>query len=178
MKPSGRPLDRSQQAWVQSKYKLAFPHLTRIESNEDVETQKRGVDLYIHLLGEASTRVEEKVRWRYYNDILLEDWSVYEEQKLGWARDMSKITEYLAYYFPETRVFWIMCYPALRHWFLENYEIILHPILRDRIRRLGKENEYIWGKTESPGYNYHTANIPVPLDTFDPAWFRKNFWIY
>jgi hypothetical protein len=117
--------------------------------------------------------IEEKVRTRYYGDLLLEDWSVYEKRTPGWTRDKHKTTDYLAYYYPRQRIFWIMHFPALRDWFYENYDTVLAEIKRQDIKRFN--SEYVWGKTKESGY--HTANIPVPLSVFGCDWINKHFRI-
>ena len=71
-------------------------------------------------------------------------------------------------------------YPSLRDWFYEHYDTVLMEIRQKRIKAWGKEKEYAMGETlgQLGNANYHTANIPVNINDFEPDWLAKNFWAY
>jgi hypothetical protein len=180
MKPYERPLTMKQGEWLRSKYRKAFPSMRGLDYNNEESTQRQGVDLYVNFNDLKPIKVDEKARWQYYGDILLEDWSIFEIKKPGWTRDTSKITDCIAYFFPEQEIFYMIHYPSLRDWFYEHYDTVLMEIRQKRIKAWGKEKEYAMGETlgQLGNANYHTANIPVNINDFEPDWLAKNFWAY
>ena len=153
--------------WLEAIYRQAFPHLTSIIANSDVETQKKGVDSYLVLKNGHRVKVEEKERKKDYGDLLLEDFSNFERRSAGWARDDRKITDYLAYIIVPPRFAYILYYPALRRIFIDNLDL------------WRQKHSYVFGKTfEGDILLYTTANIPVPFNEFPEDWLAKNCWRY
>lgn len=153
--------------WIEVAYKKAFPHLVAIFYNKEVETQKKGVDLYAKIENGTRVKIEEKVRGYSYDDLLLEDYSNYEQRTPGWARDITKISDYLAYILLPSRLVYIIYFPALRRIFIERYPE-------------WSKVPYKFGKTFDQDNNllYTTANIPVPIVYFPKDWRLKNWWTY
>ncbi|GAI85683.1 unnamed protein product, partial [marine sediment metagenome] len=131
------------------------------------ERQKKGIDLILLLPNDQEAKIEEKARSQVFDDILLEDWSNYEQKTPGWARDLSKTTDYLSYIQLPTRKLWLLYYPALRRFFLDNYKDI------------ETRFSYVFGKTYNAGnLLYTTANYPLPWSYFPQDWLLKNCWKY
>ena len=67
-------------------YSEAFPGLESIEFVDDIETQKMGIDKILQFENGRRLTVDEKKRRDVYDDVLLEIWSIWSDQKkkLGW----------------------------------------------------------------------------------------------
>jgi len=126
---------------------------------EDGWPQRHGVDRVIWLQSGKMIAVEEKVRLENYNDVLLEIWSVWHEDKTkrtkGWATRDDLVCHYLTY----------VIIPS------QQYFLFPFPQLRQAVRANGKE----WRKKakarcdgfyvkESPNEGYITKNLIVPTD--------------
>jgi len=161
--------------WLNTLYRQAFPHLRRIEGNTDLATQFEGVDKRFYCRNPRPYRIEEKLRYTDYGDLLLEDYSNYTTKRPGWARDTQKTTEFLAYIIVPSKALWIVRYPALRQYFLANYVG-----LYERYVKQSKTGDYVWGKTPTRDgcLPFQTANIPVPIKEFPKNWLATNFWGY
>jgi len=113
-----------EEAWA-AFYRKVWPDLLAcVRLDKDSEWQRAGVDRLIirpHLI---VTTIDEKMRERNYNDILLEEWSVCEfdsntktvthGNKPGWAMDRSKRCDYLAYAIPAARKCYLIPFDLLR----------------------------------------------------------------
>jgi len=161
--------------WIESIYKKAFPSLISIEENTEKITQKQGVDFYLYIKAPKPIKLEVKDRYYDYPDILLEDYSCWERRTPGWARDMSKVTDYLSYIVHPRKEIFMFYYLALRRYFLSEYDRLF-----DCYVKHSKTGTYIWGKTldREREILYKTANIPVPLSDFPRGWLLKNCWRY
>jgi hypothetical protein len=162
--------------WLNGLYKQAFPHLENIVDNKNVTSQFEGVDKWLYCKNTGRPfRIEEKLRNKDYGDLLLEDYSNWDTKRPGWTRDIQKITDYLVYIILLRKTLWIFCYPALRQYFLTNYD----NLYKSYVTR-SRTGDYVWGNTPDQNGNllFKTANIPVPLGEFPRNWLLKNFWRY
>jgi hypothetical protein len=161
--------------WLNGLYKQAFPHLEHIEENTDLATQFEGVDKWFYCGNPRPYRIEEKFRYDDYGDLLLEDYSNYATKSPGWTRDTQKTTEFLAYIIVPNKALWMLRYPALRQYFLTNYDR-----LYERYVKGSKTGDYKWGKTKDDNGHllFQTANIPVPIKEFPKNWLATNFRRY
>ena len=65
-------------------YHRVFPGIKTIELVVDMAMQRKGIDKILHFKSGKSVTIDEKKRRKYYGDILLELWSVWEQNKRGW----------------------------------------------------------------------------------------------
>ena len=128
-------------------YFRVFPHLKSIELVEDLEEQKKGIDKKLHLENGKILLIDEKKRRKDYGDILLEEYSNYENKKVGWlGRD--KYTYYIVYVIQESMTIYLLPFLLLQLAWIHNYKSWL-----ERFGRKFADNKY-----------YKTSNIPVPTD--------------
>ena len=73
-----------------------FP-LDKVGFCYDVESQKRGFDKRIMFQDNRSLIIEEKVRYKPYEDVFVERWEDRRVGKVGWGWDTELICDYLAY---------------------------------------------------------------------------------
>lgn len=74
-----------------------FP-LSQVTIQHNDSTQKRGVDKRISFDGgNTYIIIEEKVRYKPYNDVFVERWEDKRIWKVGWAWDTELVCNYLAY---------------------------------------------------------------------------------
>lgn len=78
-------------------YQKAFPMMQEmINHRQDGDHQRHGIDRSIILRNSKQILVDEKIRFKPYDDILLEVWSDFERKKPGWvAKDL--LCDYIAY---------------------------------------------------------------------------------
>ena len=76
--------------------------------------QKRGIDTILLMDNGKQIYFDEKVRRADYNDILLEEWSNEGRQKIGWAFDHTKWTDYIAYLIPVAKTCFLLPFDLLR----------------------------------------------------------------
>lgn len=62
-------------------YYKKFPHLEQIEIVSDIEQQKKGIDKILHLEGGKTIFIDEKKRRKDYGDILIEEYSDFDNKK-------------------------------------------------------------------------------------------------
>lgn len=94
--------------WWTSFYRNAFfPHYVDHTNNTAADTQKRGVDHRVRMVGDTFVVTDAKVRSDVYDDVLLEIWSNWEAKVKGWAVK-SQETTYLAYVFPTVARGWLI----------------------------------------------------------------------
>ena len=128
-------------------YKRIFPDLTKIEFAYDLELQKKGIDKILHFKNGKTVLIDEKKRRKDYGDILLEEYSNYEEKIWGWL-NREKHTDYLIYYIVPTSKIYIFPFLILQLTWLRNYKKWL-------------EN---YGRKFAINKNYKTSNIPIPTE--------------
>jgi len=138
-------------------YGLFFPgsYVQRITGNGilEGEMQKAGIDVIVQCpkIGQ-SFYIDEKIREEEYNDILLEEYSKWEEKVPGWLEKNNK-TDYIAYVILPSRLIYMLPYPILRLAYLKNKEKWIR--------------EY--GRKFAPNTSYSTSNIPVPWEELKRA---------
>ncbi|MBA7566108.1 hypothetical protein ES708_07795 [subsurface metagenome] len=161
-------LSKEDSKWVHTLYHQAFPSLKQIIKNDNLALQQKGVDLIFLCKDGLKVKVEEKIRNKYYPDILIEEYSNWERKTPGWGMNMELITEYLAYIVLPKQFVYIMYYPALRRLFQENHTQWL------------SKNKRQFGTTKDEQGNilYHTSNIPVSVKAFPLGWWLTNAWEY
>jgi hypothetical protein len=161
-------LNLEQRQWILSKYKMAFPHALRFVECTTAQRQKEGVDYYALFADSAPLFIEEKIRWEKYPDLLIEEYANWDKKTPGWGLDKNKKTHYLAYIIIPSKEIFIIDFPALQQFFIDNYNLLTH------------KYERVMGKTyDNFGHLlYQTSNIPVPWQEFDKLWKAKNVWHY
>lgn len=123
-------------------------------SARDLSVQRLGIDLAILLPdGQTLITVEEKIRFRKFDDILVEIISNDRTQKPGWAFTFQ--ADYLMYYRT----------PLPKHYGLYN---------RDPFKRTVAENIKTWKNryqiitAKNEGYN--TISVAIPIPVFDEVY--------
>lgn len=67
-------------------YRRAFPNMQAVvDHRQDGEHQRAGIDRSIILANSKQILIDEKIRWKAYNDIALEYWSDYGKRVPGWV---------------------------------------------------------------------------------------------
>lgn len=159
MEPSKREL-RLVEDTLDRFYELFFPdsYVQRINGFTPLEgdLQKAGIDVIVHCQNIGQTfNLDEKIRWEDYGDILLEEYSKYDQRVPGWLEknDRSDFIPYVIV--PRGEVF-MLPYPILRAAYIKNKETWL--------------NEY--GRRFAKNRGYRTSNIPVPWGVL-----KQSIWI-
>lgn len=111
-------------------YRQAFPTMqAMVNHRQDGDHQRLGIDRSIILRNSKQITVDEKVRFKAYDDILLEVWSDKQRQKPGWvAKDL--LCDYIAYAVAPLGVCYLLPVPQLRlawqkngrRWYRENFK--------------------------------------------------------
>jgi hypothetical protein len=128
--------------------KDTFATLDNIERvDDDMDLQRRGIDIIVHLDNGNKIRIDEKIRKKWYGDILLEEYSVLEDKKWGWL-SREKYTDYIIYCCPSAGKGFLLPFQLLQLAWLKNYK--------------HWRKEYGVKKAKNNGYT--TTNIPVPVD--------------
>lgn len=67
-------------------YRQAFPTMqAMVDHRDDGEHQRAGIDRSVILANSKQVLIDEKVRWKAYNDIALEYWSDRDRRVPGWV---------------------------------------------------------------------------------------------
>jgi hypothetical protein len=128
-----------------------FPDLTEMRIEEDRAFQVRGVDRRIKLTGNPARvqLIEEKVRKETYEDFLLEYWSVFERQVLGWIEKPDQMSDFLIYVFLASAEAYLLPFQPLRSaWLAHRTEWIA------KYPRIVGQNE---------GYTTISCAVPIPV---------------
>lgn len=133
-------------AWWEAIYRRAFPAFCGMETISDRRGQRRSTDRKIHLLGERSVLIEEKVRHVVYQDFALEFWSRKEHGVPGWIEKPADCA-YLAYVFKPIQECYLIPFPALQAAWLTHREA-----WKARYTVMSSENR-----------DYTTEWVPVPI---------------
>jgi hypothetical protein len=93
----------------------------------DLLMDKTGVDYWVHVNDGKPIGVDVKIRrqdrrLRGYDDLALETWSDIERQKIGWTRDASKSTDWVLWYWLDTRRRCLLPFAPLRAVFTIQWE--------------------------------------------------------
>lgn len=106
-------------------YSETFPNMVSSSINYDVQTQRLGIDRYILLTTGTILTIEEKVRYKHYGDIAIEEWSNYENRIKGWT-EKPLVCDYVIYaILPPTgsNTFYILPFQKLQKaWFAHKKE--------------------------------------------------------
>ena len=138
----------AQQPFWNDLYQKMFPEqFDHAEVNTDLETQRRGVDRVITLKNGRRWLVEEKLREKDYGDILLEYWSILEQDKPGWTVNNQALTQILAYGVKPANRFFVFMFTELR------------AAARAHHQEWAKQ----YGYQDSLNEGYITRNIAVPI---------------
>lgn len=126
-------------------YARVLPNVKEVRMVKDMKLQRKGIDKQVFLSSGKVVLIDEKKRRKDYGDILLEEYSVWEQKKVGWlGRD--KHTDYIVYAFMDTKRVYLLPFLLLQKAWLKNYH--------DWVKRHGRK--FADNKT------YRTSNIPVP----------------
>jgi hypothetical protein len=140
-------LDSSNDDFINKTYQKIFPHVIEIQKVTDLKLQKSGVDkIFITDSGKAIL-VDEKIRRKWYGDILLEEFSDYERKTKGWI-GREKHTDYIAYIILPTKTLYLLPFLLLQKVWIENYDYWL--------------KEY--GRRYAINESWKTSNIPIPTN--------------
>lgn len=111
-------------------YERAFPTMqAMINHRQDGDHQRQGIDRSIILRNSKQILVDEKIRFKPYDDILLEVWSDFERKRPGWvAKDL--LCDYIAYAVEPLGKCYLLPAPQLRlawqkngkKWYANNFK--------------------------------------------------------
>jgi hypothetical protein len=126
-------------------YNKAFPNIQKIEFIEDLQKQKQGIDKIIYFKSGKTISIDEKKRRKWYGDILLELWSVYEHKKRGWLFTCQ--CDYIVYaVMPEQKVF------------------LLPSLLLKKAWNTNKDKWLKYKEINAQNKGYVTKSIAVPVN--------------
>lgn len=89
-----------------------------------IEQDKTGVDFWVTLKNNKRIGIDVKIRDHDFgkDDLALETWSVIETGKVGWTRDPQKQTDYIVWYWKDTKRYCIVPYLLLRKAFIQHWQ--------------------------------------------------------
>jgi len=139
--------DQEEQPFWEAVYRAAFPGLLSVNSvRQDGWAQRAGIDRVIVLSSGKVIKIDEKVRSKSYDDILLERWSDEQRKQPGWVQKPLDC-DFIAYAFIDSGV----CY--------------LLPTLL--LQRAWRENGRKWiaecQEVRAQNKGYVTVSIAVPI---------------
>jgi len=142
--------------WVNKFYKNVFPGVERCSAVSSADLQKAGIDKILRFKKGSlrqSITIDEKIRYSFYNDILLEEYSNYEERTPSWLIKNNTLCDYISYIFKNQKIVYLFEYKKLKESWDSNY--------KHWLEKYGRK----FGKTKDRFGNvlYRTSNIPVPL---------------
>lgn len=140
-------IDNNDDKILSDLYYRVFPLLKSIEIVSDIELQKKGIDKILHFFNGKKLFIDEKKRRKNYNDILIEEYSVFENKTWGWL-NRGMITDYIVYIIMDVKIAYFLPFQLLQKAWLRNYTQWL--------------NEY--GRIFAQNKNYRTSNIPIPTN--------------
>jgi hypothetical protein len=104
-----------------------FPHAVKVEKARLAE-DKQGIDYTIHLPNNKIQAVDLKARGEDYSrkqppqdDYTLEIWSDIGK-KVGWTRDLNKLTDYIYWLWQDTGRWSLVPFPMLRKVFIDHWK--------------------------------------------------------
>lgn len=143
--------------WVNKFYKKAFPGVKVCHAVDGADLQKAGIDKILRYRQRSrrqSITVDEKIRETLYPDILLEEYSNWQQRVPGWLMADNALCDYISYIFRRQRLVFLLRYKELKQSWDKNYPLWVEKYKR----RYGKTKDHN-GKVK-----YTTSNIPVPLE--------------
>lgn len=142
--------------WWPRVYRAAFPGLmSAVSVRQDGWAQRGGIDRVLTLASGKTLSVDEKVRYRDYDDVLLEYWSVFRDGKgvtPGWvAKDLA--CDYIAYaWVPSERCLLLPFQDLRRAWRKNHREWVA----------LGERGTMGFFKSVAQNDGYETVAVCVP----------------
>lgn len=131
-------------------YEELFPDMVSFERCDHIESQKRGIDRIITLSDGSQVTIEEKIRYKDYNDIALERWSSFEDKTLGWClKELD--CDYVLYLFWNSGRYFLIPFENLRQSLIDNI--------------LEWENNYRILRTRNRGVRSHYTTVSVCVPT-------------
>lgn len=146
--------------WWEDVYRAAFPAFGgMVRVKDDGWGQRGGVDRAITLTSGKTLYVDEKVRTKEYDDILLEVWSDRDAKTLGWVRkDLA--CDFIAYAFVQSCRCYLLPFQTLRKCW-ENDGAIWWRMAKERI----PGHQIVEANNRSAGRRpYTTVSITVPTN--------------
>lgn len=143
-----RSQEQADAPWWGEVYRRAFPDFDGMHCvRDDGWAQRGGIDRVVVLRSGKTVTIDEKVRDKDYDDILLEYWSDYERRTKGWvAKELA--CDFIAYAFVPSQTCYLL--PALA------------------LRRAWREHWRHWVETfrrvEARNRGYTTVSVAVPID--------------
>lgn len=128
-------------------YRTLFSDFHYLETVEVRRWQFKGVDRVVYLTGGHAIHVEEKLRRKFYNDILLEYTSNDRTNTLGWIEKQLNV-DYLIYAFLDIRKAFAFPWVLLQSAWFTNKHVWLHR----------------YGTRIAKNRGYNTLSCPVPTD--------------
>ena len=135
--------------WWMDVYRKAFPGLkAAVNVRDDGWAQRGGIDRVLTLASGKTETVDEKVRDKVYNDILLEYWSDVERKIRGWIQK-ELACDFIAYAFIPNQTCYLMPFPTLRRAWHQHGRtwIATHPRI----------------EAQNPGYITVSVAVPIPI---------------
>lgn len=131
-------------------YREMFDNITRISKGrpDKCQSQANGIDRIIYFEDNKVITIEEKIRAKDYNDILLEYISNDQTNAPGWMEKNLSI-DYLVYCILETGRFLIFDWRTLRRAWKRNKEE-----WKEKYKKVEAENE---------GYSTHSVCVPTEV---------------
>lgn len=103
--------------------------LDKIPSAIDIvkasESEDRaGTDWWVERLNNKPLSIDLKARAKDYkrDDLALEIWSVIESEVIGWTRDITKATDYILWFWEDTKKYCLIPFPMLCYVFTSKWE--------------------------------------------------------
>lgn len=136
-------------------YKASFKNLIRVVRTTDKQEQYDGIDVKLFFSDcKDPTFIDEKIRRKDYGDILLEEYSNWQDKTPGWL-EKRKRTHFLNFV-------WVFDNKCL----LLPYQLVRQAYLTHKTKWL----EQFKRKFADNG-SYQTSNIPVPIrELYDAIW--------
>jgi len=120
----------------------------------NIPLQKKGIDRIITLENGRNLYVDEKVRFRNYNDILLEYWSSYEHRTPGWM-DKNLDIDYLCYAFVNDKLCYVIPWHNLKR---------VWRYYREKWIRSGEQQAEGFKTVRAENEGYTTISVAVPTN--------------
>lgn len=139
--------------WWEEVYRKAFSSYEgMVDVRSDGAGQRLGIDRHVALTNGRTITIDEKVRKKDYDDILLERWSDRGREKAGWMqKDLA--CDYIAYAFVPSQRCYLLPFQDLRRAWL----------------RFGRQ----WIRTYRPvlaeNEGWTTECVPVPISVLQEA---------
>jgi len=134
--------------WWGEVYRKAFPGLqAMIDLRRDGWHQRAGIDRMLVLKSSKAVLIDEKVRSKDYDDILLERWSDEAKRKPGWVqKDLA--CDFIAYAFVPSQRCYLLPFLLLRKAWLEH----------------GRSWCEIFPEKRAQNHGYVTVSVAVPIE--------------